>query len=137
MNKMCSSNVSNMEKIKFSLECFKYKLETDLRFTIETVSFVFLCLAVISINMIVIITTLKNKERKPIDLCFLSNSFSDLIMGSIVIPVTAVYTLFGHFPFPLTVCYIWSCLDFTIGTVSMLHISYISYDRFLAGKIKF
>ena len=116
---MCTLNVSSMEKLKFTLECFKYKLETDLRFSIETISFLFLCLAVISINMIVIITTIKNKARNPIDLCFLSNSFSDLIMGSIVIPITAVYTLFGHFPFHLSICYIWTCLDFTVGTISM------------------
>lgn len=133
-NSSCYFNSTSFDMLKFSLECFKFKLLNDLQFTAEAFVFLILIFLIVFVNMIVIISTLLNKARKPIDLCFLSNSFSDLIMGTVVIPITGVYTLFGHFPFSITTCYVWTCIDFTIGTISMLHLTYISYDRYIAGN---
>lgn len=132
----CIINSTGTERLKFTFECFNYKIMSDLQFTLETILFVLIIFLIIVVNLIVIIATLVDKSKKPIDLCFMSNSFSDLLMGIIVLPITGVYTLFGHFPFSLTACYIWTCIDFTIGTISMLHVTFISYDRYIAGKFQ-
>jgi len=76
------------------------------------------------------------KSKKRIDLCFASNAFADLIIGIVIMPFTAIYTIFGYFPMNEYSCFIWNILDFTLGTVSMLHILYISYDRYINFKNK-
>ena len=86
----CIFNSTGITKLRFSLECFKYLLMNDFQFGMETMCFMAIALAIVFINLSVITSTLLNKDRNPIDLCFLSNSFSDLIMGAVVIPVTAV-----------------------------------------------
>ena len=111
----CIFNATGVTKLKFTFDCFKSFIFNDFQFSMEFLCFFVITLLIVFINFAVILTTIINKERKPIDLCFLSNSFSDLLMGLIVIPITGVYTLFGHFPFSSNICTIWTCIDFTIG----------------------
>ena len=116
-------------KIVFSLECFFYKLQSDLKFTLLAFSFLVFIALDVSVNSIVLISILLEKTRKRIDLCFMSNAVSDLLIGLVIMPFTAIYTCFGYFPMGAYTCFLWNILDFTVGTVSMLHILYISYDR--------
>lgn len=119
-------------KIVFSLECFFYKLQSDLKFTLLAFSFLVFIALDVSVNSIVLISILLEKTRKRIDLCFMSNAVSDLLIGLVIMPFTAIYTCFGYFPMGAYTCFLWNILDFTVGTVSMLHILYISYDRYLS-----
>lgn len=129
MNESHSCFIFN--RTEFTLECFKYQLTHDLKFLLLTLLFSVLIVIDVSANLIVIFSILYERMRKRVDVCFLSNAIADLLMGLVIMPLTAIYTLFGHFPFGQLACFVWNILDFTTGTVSMLHIAYISYDRYL------
>jgi hypothetical protein len=120
------------DKIKFSFECFLFKLKTDYNFTLLTILFTIICSTDIILNMIIISSIIKNKKRKRVDLCFMSNAIADLMIGTIVMPFTTILVLFKHFPFHKNICILWHSFDFTCGTVSMLHILFVSYDRYLS-----
>ncbi len=49
-----------------------------------------------------------------------------------MLPVLALYCLFGFIPLSDNYCSLWISLYFTISTCSLLHYSYISYDRYLS-----
>ena len=117
------------ERITFTLECFFYKLQSDMKFILLSFCFFALILFEVVVNLIVLVSIIFEKTKKRIDLCFASNAFADLMIGLVIMPFTAVYTIFGHFPWGAFTCFVWNILDFTVGTVSMLHILYISYDR--------
>ena len=127
----CSHNLSGFQIIEFSYECFVFKLN-DFKFVLLTLIFSGLITLDIIANTIVIVSIFMEKNKKRVDICFMSNAIADLMMGTIIMPFTALYTLFGHFPYSHYVCFLWNSLDFTAGTVSMLHIAFISYDRFLS-----
>ena len=130
MQQPLSSDAANFtEKILFTLECFSFKMHSDIKFSLLASLFLVIILIEVAVNLIVLVSILFEKNRKRIDLCFMSNAFSDLIMGAVIMPFSAVYTLFGYFPGCAFTCFAWNILDFTVGTVSMLHILYISYDR--------
>jgi hypothetical protein len=113
-------------------ECFVQKFTTDLIFFMLCILLTGISLIDIFVNLLVILSILCEKQcRQRVDLCFMSNALADLLMGLVIMPLTAIYTLFGNFPLGNLSCFIWNCLDFTLGTVSMLHIAFISYDRFL------
>ena len=120
------------DKIFFSFSCFLFKLATDYNFAILTIIFFLIIFFDIFLNLIILISIINNKSRKRVDKCFMSNAFADLSMGLFVMPCTAISILFNHFPFGKYICFIWILLDFTFGTVSMLHIMFISYDRYLS-----
>ena len=138
------------DKIKFSFECFSFKLTTDYNFALLALLFLIIFFTDILLNMIIIISVIKNKKRKRVDLCFMSNAFADLLIGLIVMPFTTTLVLFKHFPFHKNICFLWHSFDFTCGTVkyiptgyfiyylffkgtvSMLHIMFVSYDRYLS-----
>ena len=127
----CTHNQSGFQVIEITYECFAFKMN-DLKFVFLTVIFVTLIAVDIIANTIVIVSIFMEKNKKRVDICFMSNAMADLMMGTVIMPLTALYTLFGQFPYGNYVCFLWNCLDFTAGTVSMLHIAFISYDRFLS-----
>jgi hypothetical protein len=126
----CFIRSNDRSLIPFTFECFHFKLQTDLNFKILAALFFLIIVFEVAVNSIVLVSVLIEKNRKRIDICFMSNAISDLIMGLIIMPFTAIYTLFGYFPSENYTCFVWNILDFTVGTVSMLHIMYISYDRY-------
>lgn len=128
----CFLSGNNSQFLKFSFECFYEKLKTDYYFLFLTCLFVFFILVDIALNFILLSSIFVEKFKTRVDICFMSNAFADLLMGLIIMPFTAIYTLFGHFPFNSYVCFIWNCLDFTTGTTSMLHLALISFDRYLS-----
>jgi hypothetical protein len=128
----CFKFSDGFEIITFSFECFYMKLTNDLKFAMLFALFLVFIMIDLIANILVILSVCFDKIRKRVDLCFMSNALADLLIGLIVMPFTAIYTLFGHFPLTESTCFIWNCLDFTAGTISMLHIAYISYDRYLS-----
>lgn len=118
--------------IYFSLECFRYQLAHDLKFLLLALLFLLIIFLDIFSNLVVLVSILIEKSKKRVDLCFASNAIADLTIGLVIMPFTAIYSLFGYFPFNPIVCFIWNVVDFTAGTASMLHIAFISYDRYLS-----
>ena len=126
----CTHNFNGYRTLEFSLECFSFEFNNDLKFLLLTIIFLFIITLDILVNILVLLNIFFEKNKKRVDICFMSNAVSDLFMGIVIMPCTAIYTLFGHFPLGEYTCFIWNCLDFTVGTCSMLHIAYISYDRY-------
>jgi hypothetical protein len=124
--------IGDDDEIKFNFDCFLFKFKTDINFAALFLLFFLIILLDILLNSIVLISILKNKKRKRADICFMSNAIADLLMGLVVMPCTCILILFKHFPLSKYVCFLWNCIDFTTGTISMLHIMFISYDRYLS-----
>lgn len=118
--------------VKFTLECFTFKLKNDYKFTVLFLLFSLIILYAIIVNLIILISILIEKLKNRLDICFISNAISDILIGLFVLPVIAVYSLFGYIPLTEFYCSIWITLDFTISTTSLLHFTYISYDRYLS-----
>lgn len=127
-----SKSLNDTSSLQFSFECFHFKLTHDFKFFMLSMLFLFIISLDIFSNLIVLVSILIEKSKKRVDLCFASNAIADLLMGLVIMPFTAIFTLFGHFPFDPIVCFLWNVMDFTAGTASMLHIAFISYDRYLS-----
>ena len=80
----CLRNTSGFQKIEFTYDCFLLKLY-ELKFAILTLCFLFLILLDVIANLIVILSIIIEKNKKRVDICFMSNAIADLIMGLIVI----------------------------------------------------
>lgn len=117
------------DRLFFSPACFFFKLKNDMKFSLLVFVFVGLIAFEIMVNLTVLVSIILEKTKKRIDLCFASNAIADLMIGLVIMPFTGIYTIFGYFPMGTYTCFAWNILDFTVGTVSMLHILYISYDR--------
>ncbi|RNA11950.1 D(2) dopamine receptor [Brachionus plicatilis] len=128
----CLLTPDNKNLLRFSLECFYEKLSTDYYFLFLSCLFAFFIVVDVALNFVLLSSIFIEKFKTRVDICFMSNAFADLLMGLVIMPFTAIYTLFGHFPFGPYVCFLWNCLDFTTGTTSMLHLALISFDRYLS-----
>nr|QVK45734.1 G protein-coupled receptor [Proales similis] len=130
----CLHGPVGSQKLEFSFDCFLYKLGTDVSFFLIAAICFTLILFDVMLNSLIIASVLlvKERPRKRVDLCFMSNAIADLLMGLVIMPFSAIYTLFGYIPQFNFSCFIWNCLDFGAGTASMLHIAFISYDRYLS-----
>ena len=80
----CLRNTSGFQTIEFTYDCFLFKLY-ELKFAILTLCFLFLILLDVIANLIVILSIIIEKNKKRVDICFMSNAIADLIMGLIVI----------------------------------------------------
>lgn len=128
----CLLSATNHQLLKFTVECFYEKLSTDYYFLFLTFLFAFFIIVDVVLNFVLLSSIFIEKFKTRVDICFMSNAFADLLMGLVIMPFTAIYTLFGHFPFNPYICFFWNCLDFTTGTTSMLHLALISFDRYLS-----
>ena len=88
----CIRNESGFQKIEFTYECFVLKLN-EIKFVILTLFFLFLISLDIFANLIVILSIIIEKNKKRVDMCFMSNAIADLIMGLIVILLTFYHEL--------------------------------------------
>jgi hypothetical protein len=118
LNNNCIRDEAGFQIVEFTYECFVLKLN-EFKFVLQMLVFLVLISLDILANLIVISSIIIEKNKKRVDICFMSNAIADLVMGSVVMPLTAVYTLFGHFPLDNISCLIWNCADFTTGTVSI------------------
>lgn len=128
MDKICSYESAN----SFTIECFAYKVLNDFKFCFLFFLFSLIIIYTICINFVVFVSILMDRLRNRLDICFISNAFSDLLIGLFVLPVLAAYSLFGFIPLNESTCSTWIIFELTINTTSMLHFTYISYDRYLS-----
>ncbi|XP_074641435.1 beta-2 adrenergic receptor-like [Tubulanus polymorphus] len=85
-------------------------------------------------NILVIVAILKFKRlRQRISNYFiLSLGVADLLVGIIVVPFAATYSLLGYWPFGSIFCNIHASFDVSLCTSSILNLCAISLDRYLA-----
>ncbi|XP_033737652.1 histamine H3 receptor-like [Pecten maximus] len=83
-------------------------------------------------NLFVLITFAKDKTVRQFSDCLILNlAISDLIIGSICIPLYAPLLLTGSWPFGHGVCLLWLVFDYVTPAASTLNICCISFDRYL------
>nr|AOG12997.1 serotonin receptor type 2B [Homarus americanus] len=62
----------------------------------------------------------------------LSLAVTDLMVASLVMPLSIVVLILGHFPFSSELCLLWISLDVLFCTASIMHLCTLSVDRFLS-----
>ncbi|XP_068239705.1 D(2)-like dopamine receptor [Palaemon carinicauda] len=62
----------------------------------------------------------------------LSLAVTDLMVASLVMPLSIVVLVLGHFPFSSRLCLVWISLDVLFCTASIMHLCTLSVDRFLS-----
>ena len=95
----CSHLGGSFGQVKFSLDCFEYKMINEPRFLLLFILFSLMIAADVLSNLAVLISIGCERVKKRVDLCFLSNACADLLIGLFIMPITAIFSLFGHFPF--------------------------------------
>ena len=84
-------------------------------------------------NLLVAVTVLRNKAiQTPTNYFILSLSITDLCIGTLVMPFSAVNTLHWEWPLGAIFCNIYTSFDVMLCTVSILTLFAISLDRYLA-----
>ena len=59
-----------------------------------------------------------------------SLAIADLIVGVIVMPISAAYIILGQWKFGIVVCQFWVGVDYTASTASILNLLVLSMDRY-------
>ena len=59
-----------------------------------------------------------------------SLAIADLIVGMIVMPISAIYILMHKWKFGIVICQFWICVDYTASTASILNLFILSLDRY-------
>ena len=90
-------------------------------------------LVTVSGNLLVIVTVLTQKRLQyPTNFFILSLAVTDFLLGSFVLPLSAVNTLHSKWPFGPVFCNIYMSTDVMLSTVSILNLFAISIDRYSA-----
>jgi len=128
MEKVC--NYESTESL--TIECLVFNVSNDYKFGILFILLSLIIVYTISVNLTVLFSILMDRLRNRLDICFISNAFSDFLIGVFVLPIIAIYSLFGFIPLNDHLCSAWMIFELTIRTTSMFHFTYISYDRYLS-----
>lgn len=108
--------------------------KTNLTFTLVlAVVFSLIMLIAILGNSLVIATfCLRPKLRKPSNYFILNLAVADLTLSILILPLSASYDILGTWLFGPEVCLIWNILDILVCTASILNLTAISADRYMA-----
>lgn len=95
----------------------------------------FIIVFTISGNALVLLSFCRERKlRIAINYPIISLAISDLFLGILVLPFSAIYTVSFNFPFGGIWCNIYICFDVMLCTASVWNITAISVDRYFAVK---
>lgn len=89
-------------------------------------------MAILGNSFVIAAFCLKHKLRKPTNYFILNLAVADLTLAVLVLPLSAVYDVYGKWIFSSIVCLIWMVLDILVSTASIFTLVAISADRYLA-----
>ena len=99
----------------------------------ELVILIILIIITVSTNIALIICiSLVRRLRNMTNIYICSLAVSDLLVGIIVMPFMALYSIHGEWPLGWVLCSLWEAIDFACCTVSMLHLCLLAYERYHA-----
>ena len=92
-----------------------------------------ICLIVTFGNILVILAVkTSSKLSGPTNTFIVSLALADLLLGVLVLPLSAVYEVLDTWIFGRYLCFIWLSVDVWTCTSSILHLVIISMDRYIA-----
>jgi len=92
-----------------------------------------ICLIVTFGNLLVISAVrISSKLRGPTNTIIVSLAIADLLLGVLVLPLSAMYEVTDRWLFGKHLCFIWLSVDVWTCTASILHLVAISMDRYIA-----
>jgi histamine receptor H1 len=59
-----------------------------------------------------------------------SLAIADLLVGLLVMPISAAYIMLEHWRFGIVVCQLWIGMDYIASTASILNLLILSMDRY-------
>ena len=71
----------------------------------------------------------RNRKKFVFDKILMAHTIVDFVVGGIDLPIYHIFTVFGYWPFSETACIMWSSLDSSLNTITILHMLYMSYAR--------
>lgn len=124
----CKENSNNSLSIQLFFKCYAVFARISLA---ETIFQLCLGLSTIFTNLFLIYGILRKRaDTKFIfDKILFTHSIVNFMVGFLDFPFYHVFHIFGFWPFNRLVCTLWSLLDTTLNTVTILHMLYMSWTR--------
>ena len=124
---VCDPFANNESSTYDVLRCYGYFAKQSLTATILEI---LLGLGTVAANVFTFFLILtRNRKKFVFDKILMAHTIVDLVVGGIDLPVYHIYTIFGYWPFSETLCILWSSLDSSLNTITILHMLYMSYAR--------